>query len=94
MLDKIEDFFLNRFAGKLIARAAVTVAAYLASGVVGVHINVDPNELAAAITLAAHGAFEWFRARRAKNPASPAVQTDATKPGYVVPPPPYTPPGL
>lgn len=81
MIEKIEDFFLNKFIGKLVARAAVTAAGYLASGVIGVHVNVDPNELNAAVIAGAHAAFEWFKARRAKNPASPAVQTDLSKPG-------------
>ncbi len=84
MLDKIEDFFLNKFLGKLVARAAITVSTYLATGVIGVHVQVDPAELEAAAQLAAHGLFEWYKARRAANPTSVVVQTDVTKSGFGV----------
>lgn len=83
--DKIEDWLLNKFAGKLLARAAVTIAAYVAGPVVqglaakaGIAVSVNPGELEAGLIVAAHSAFEWFKARRMKNPTSPAVQTDKT----------------
>lgn len=88
MLQKLEDFFLNKFVGKLIARAAVTVAGFVAGPLIqgkaaqlGFSISVDPQTLEAGGTALAHAAFEWFKARRAANPNSPAVQTDSSKPG-------------
>ncbi len=84
--ERIEDWLLNKFAGKLVARAAVTIAAYVAGPVVqglaakaGVSISINPGELEAALIVGAHGVFEWFKARRMANPASPAVQTDKSK---------------
>jgi hypothetical protein len=106
MLDKIESFFMNQFAGKVIARGAVTlagvIAAYLGSpaaqagiakglgllATVGLHVQIDPvnqTVLAGAFIAGAQWVFEWFKARRAANPASPTVQTDASKPGADVP---------
>lgn len=78
MIESIENFLLNKFAGKIIARAAVTLAGYLASGALGASVNIDPNELTALGIAGAHAVFEWIKARRMKNPASAAVQTDAT----------------
>lgn len=79
MLGKLEDFFLNKFAGKLLARAAVTLAGVLVGQAASLQISLDPAEVTLALTTAAHAAFEWFKARRMKNPNSPAVQTDASK---------------
>ena len=45
MKDKVVDFFLNNLAGRLIVRLSVSLAAYLASGAIGVHVSVDPAEL-------------------------------------------------
>lgn len=77
MLKKAEDWLLNRLAGKLLARLAVTVAGWVASagvqaalGQAGVHgVAVDPAELTAGMIAAGHALFEWFKAWRAKAPA-------------------------
>ena len=81
---KIEEWLLNRFAGKIIARAAVTIAAYAAGPLVaiiaaktGIHIPLDQAEIQASLILGAQAVFEWFKARRMKNSNSPAVQTDS-----------------
>lgn len=86
MKNKIESWLLNVFAGKIVARAAVTIAAYVASastqallGRAGLSVQIDQAELTAGIIAGAHAAFEWFKARRMANPTSPAVQTDAAK---------------
>lgn len=80
MFSKIEDFLLNKFAGKLLARGAVIASGWLAGlalSQAGVHL--DQAELQGAMILAANSLFEWFKAKRMANPASPAVQTDASK---------------
>ena len=86
--EKIEGWFFNKLAGKLVARAAVTIAAYLMSNPVqallakaGLSLAVDQSELTAGLIAGAHAAYEWFKAKRAASPNSPAVQTDASKPG-------------
>lgn len=82
----IENWLLNVFAGKLVARAAVLIAAYIAGPVVqglaakaGLSIAADPAKVQAGLMVAFNAAFEWFKARRMANPASPAVQTDPAK---------------
>ena len=86
--ERIEGWLLNRFGGKILARLAVTIVAYLASAPIqallakaGISLAVNPDELTAGLIAGAHAIFEWFKARRAANPASPAIQTDASKPG-------------
>lgn len=66
MLHKIEDFFFNRFLGKVLARVGVTLAGYLASGKLGASVSVDPAELTALLIGAAHALYEWVKARRTK----------------------------
>lgn len=74
MLKKLEDFLLNKFAGKIIARAAVGIAAYLASGSIGATISIDPNELTLAMTLGAQAVFEWFKKWRAPKAAAAVAE--------------------
>ncbi len=86
MISGIESWLFNEFAGKLIARAAVTAAAYVASTVVqgylakaGIHgVAVDPAELTAGIIAGAHAAYEAFKAWRTKPVAPVAPATPAT----------------
>ena len=79
MFQKIEDFFLNKFLGKIIARAAVSAAALAAGpeatalfGKAGLSLSVDPTELAAGMLAAGHGLFEWFKAWRLSKAADAA----------------------
>ena len=73
----MENWLLNVFVGKLVARACVTLAAFVASAGVqaalahyGVHgVTIDPVELNTGAVLAGHAAFEAFKAWRAKAPA-------------------------
>lgn len=84
MLNRVEGWLLNVFLGKLLARAAVTITAYVAStqvqnalALAGVHgLVIDRAELTAGLIAAAHVIFEYFKKRRMANPGSPAVQTD------------------
>ncbi len=73
MLNKIEDFFFNKLLGKIIARAALTGAAFVAGpkvsgllGQVGVSVSVSPEALGAALTVGAHWAYEHYKAWRNK----------------------------
>ena len=80
-MSKLEEWLFNALTGKLAARAAVTVAAFVASagaqtafskaGITGV--QVDPTQLAAAMTLAAHAAYEAYKAWRSKPVATVPV---------------------
>jgi len=73
MLKKIENFFLQKLLGKMLARAAVTVAGYIAGPLVqgtargfGLSLSVDPAQLEAGAIVAAHAIFEYFKAWRSK----------------------------
>ena len=86
MLSKIEDFLMNRFAGKAIARISLVVAGYVAGPLAslmlaktGISIKIDPLEVQAAVTSLLMAGFEYIKAKRAANPNSPTVQTDASK---------------
>lgn len=88
MVNKIENWLLNVFAGKILARLAVTIIGFIASGPVqailsqaGVNVQIDQTALTGSMVALAHAIFEWFKKRRAANPASPAVQTDPSAPG-------------
>lgn len=81
MFRKVENFFLNKFAGKLIARGAVLVAGLLVGQAASFQVSLDPAEVQAAVVLAFNSLFEYIKARRMANPTSAAVQTDANKPG-------------
>ena len=85
-MERIENWLLNVALGKAVARVAVVIAAYVAGPVVqglankaGIGVSVDPKQLELGLQAGAHIAFEWFKARRAANPNSPAVQTDKSK---------------
>lgn len=93
MRAKLENWIFNVLVGKLAARAAISIVALVAStkiqaamAFVGIHgVEINPIELAGAMVIASHSAFEWFKAMRMKSPNSPAVQTDASKPGADIP---------
>lgn len=76
MWAKLEGWLFNKVAGKLVARAAVTLCGLLASEKVkavlsayGVSVEVRPEELAAGAIAAGHGLYEWFKHWRIKRQA-------------------------
>jgi hypothetical protein len=82
MIKKLESWLFEKFAGKLVARAAVTVAAFVAGPLVavvaektGIHIPLDQAEIQAAIVLGAHAAYEAFKKWRtpAAAPVAPVT---------------------
>ena len=79
MLSKIEDFLMNRFAGKLISRGVVLLVSFIVTQAARQHVTLDPVELTTLLSGLALSAFEWFKAKRAANPASVTVQTDMSK---------------
>ena len=75
MIKKLEDFLFGKVAGRVIARLAVSGAAWLAAQAAGRGVNIDPNELSAALIAGANAAYSWIKewrdARAAK--AAPAA---------------------
>lgn len=86
MLNKIEDFLMNKFAGKAITRLALVVAGVVCGNLIpavtaytGVPIAVSQADVVSSVTGALLLGFEWVKAKRAANPNSPTVQTDKSK---------------
>ncbi len=68
---------------QLVVAKGITLAAPLLAAV-GLQVTVVPVNgvlLGSVAVGLAQVAFEWLKARRAANPNSPTVQTDASKPG-------------
>lgn len=81
--EKAENWLMNVLLGKLVARGAVLLTGLIMGPVVqgfaaqsGIDLHVDTVKLTGGLMLAANAGFEWFKARRMANPASPAVQTN------------------
>ena len=64
MLDKLKDFFLDKALGRVVVRVAASLAAYLASGQLGVSLSVDPNELAAALMTGVNALITLVKPRK------------------------------
>lgn len=82
MIKRIEEFLFGKVAGRVIARLAVSAAAYIASQAAGAGIGINPDELSAALIAGANAAYsyikEWREARAAKaKPAAPEAVTPA-----------------
>lgn len=74
MFKKIEGFLFGKVAGRVIARLAVSAAAYLAGQAAGVGISVDPDQLSAALITGANAAYTWakeYRDKRAEAAKAP-----------------------
>ena len=87
-MNTIENWVFNVLIGKLVARLIVTLVAALSSAAVkpilaqfGLHVEIDQAQLTTGMIVTAHAVYEWVKAQRMANPASPAVQTDPTAPG-------------
>lgn len=63
MLDEIKDFLLNQAAGRILVRVAASACAYLASGAIGLHVSMDPNELNAFLQAGLHSLISKLKPR-------------------------------
>jgi hypothetical protein len=72
MINKIEDFFFGKIAGRVVARVALSAGAWLASRAIAAGIHVDQNELSAALMTAGNAAYTWISEWRAKRAAAAA----------------------
>lgn len=83
-MNKLEDFLFSQIIGKIIARASLTIVAFLmgpqvqeAANAAGIHVQVDPNKFAEFCVLAAHAVYEMFKAWRIKNKSTGSTATAA-----------------
>jgi hypothetical protein len=74
MLNKIQDFFINKMLGRLLVRAGVSAAAFLASGQLGASVNVDPSELTALLVAGANALVTLLKKRKSEVPAEAPAQ--------------------
>lgn len=79
MIKKIEEFLFGKVAGRVIARLAVSAAAFLAGQAASVNVSVDPDQLSAALITGANAAYTWVKEWRDKR-ASAAKPAEAAKP--------------
>ena len=84
---KIEGWLFNVYGGKIVARGATLAAAWIFSKALpliaaktGVVIPFTEAQILGSLLAASMWAFEEIKRRRMANPASPAVQTDPSKP--------------
>lgn len=80
MIRKLEDFLFGKVAGRVIARLAVSGAAYLAAQAAGIGINVNPDELSAALIAGANGLYTWLKDWRDSRAAKAAPSPEAANP--------------
>lgn len=74
MIAKIESFLFGKVAGRVLARLAVSGAAYLAAQAAGAGINVNPDELSAALIAGANAAYSWLKEWRDSRAAKSAPE--------------------
>ncbi len=79
MINKIEEFLFGKVAGRVVARLAVSAAAYLAAQAAGRGVNIDPNELSAALIAGANAAYTWVKDWRDARAAKAAPADDKTE---------------
>lgn len=71
MLEKIQDFFLNKLLGKIVLRLGIAIASYAASGKIGLAIQMDPNQVSALLMAGANSALTWFKHAPVSMPEAP-----------------------
>jgi len=78
-MNAIENWLLNVFLGKVVARAAVTVASALAAGpvheglaAIGLSVDINQTAFAAGVIGLGQAAFEWYKKKRLAPTAPPA----------------------
>lgn len=73
--DKIVDFFLNKALGRILVRVSASVVSFLASGQIGLHLQVDPNEVNLLLNALAHSLISKLkpRAPEVPKPEQPAA---------------------
>ena len=74
MLEKLQDFFLNKALGRIAVRVAVSLCAYLASGKMGATLTLDPAEVSAALITAVNVIVTALKPRvKVEAPAAPVA---------------------
>lgn len=75
MIKKLEEFLFGKIMGRVVARLVVSAAAFLASQAAAKGINVDPNELSAAMIAGANALYTYIKDWRDKRAADAVPAT-------------------
>jgi len=63
MLDKVKDFLFKQATGRVLVRLTASLAAYLASGQLGLAVSIDPAELNALLQAGVHALITKLKPR-------------------------------
>jgi hypothetical protein len=74
MFEKVKEFFLEKALGRIIVRVSASLCAYLASGAIGVQLNLNPAEVTALLSAGVNALISLLKPRvKAEVPAAPVV---------------------
>lgn len=79
MIAKLESFLFGKVAGRVVARFAVTAAAWIVAQAAAKGLHVDASEVSALIMAGANGAYTYISDWRAKRAAAAAPVAEAPK---------------
>lgn len=77
MLKSIEEFLFGKVIGRVIARLAVGLAGLLAAKLLAVGINVNPDEISAALIIGSNALYSMIKTWRDKRAAKSQEQVVA-----------------
>ena len=88
MINWLENWAFNVYGGKVVARGAALASAWLIAHAMpafaakfGIPVPFTPEQITGGMLSISMLIFETVKKIRMANPNSPAIQTDATKPG-------------
>ena len=70
MIKKLEGFLFGQVFGRVVARLAVSAAAYLVGQAAGAGVHLDPNELSSALISGANALYTYLKDWREKRAAA------------------------
>ena len=73
MIKKLEGFLFGQVFGRVVARLAVSAAAYLVGQAAGAGVHLDPNELSSALIAGANALYTYLKDWREKRAAAPVA---------------------
>lgn len=77
MIKKIEEFLFGKVAGRVIARLAVSGAAWLVGQAAAQGIHMDAAEVSSALIAGANAGYTWLKEWREKRAAAAATPAPA-----------------
>lgn len=72
MIKKVEEFLFGKIAGRVIARLAVSAAAFLVGQGLSIGVTLNPDEVSAAMIAGANALYSMLKDWRDKRAAASA----------------------